>query len=381
VAESVDADSRINELDRAQQQLRASEELYRYVVELSSLIPWTADGRGNILTVGARWTDWTGAPTNAALGTGWIEYLHPDDHDPVLAAWSEALQRGTPLQLEYRLRTAAGTYRWCHVRTRRREDCGHADAIWYGTLEDVHERRTAQEALQRTQAEQVNVARLSAMGTMATAIAHDLNQPLTAAAHYLRGCRRMLAETGKVDPDIDEGLDGADRNIIRASDIVRRVREFVARGTVERAPEWLSPLIDEACDFALGDAAAHGITHCARLEPGLRVLVNRVQIQQVLINLLRNAADALQDQPRREITISARRCSGDLALVSVMDSGGGVADEIRDRLFDPFVTTSKGGMGVGLSISRTIVEAHGGTIWHEAGPRRGTVASFTLPLV
>jgi two-component system, LuxR family, sensor kinase FixL len=377
----MNSEQRIDELERAQQRLRASEELYRHVVELSSLIPWTSDDDGNILTVGERWTDWTGAPVAAALGTGWIAYLHPDDHGHVLPAWAEALRNGTPLQLEYRLRTAAGDYRWCHVRTRRRGDGGEAASLWYGTLEDIHERRTALDAYHRAQADLAHVSRLSAMGAMATAIAHDLNQPLTASVHYIRGCRSLLAGIdGPAKDEVEAGLDGADANIVRASDIVRRVREFVSRGSVDRGPERLIPLIDGACDFALGDAAARGIVHRSDYRADCVVMVDRVQVQQVLVNVIRNAVEALDGAPRREIVFATRKASPDLCEVRVTDTGPGIAPEAAARLFDPFYTTRAHGMGMGLSISRTIVEAHGGSIRHEAPPSGGTTIAFTLPI-
>ena len=218
------------------------------------------------------------------------------------------------------------------------------------------------------------------MGAMASVIAHDLNQPLTAAAGYIRGSKRLLSAGGDLRQTM-EALNEADRSIVRAGDIVRRVREFVSRGTVECQPEALVPLIEEACRFALSDAKMRGITH--RLEPrsDCTVMADRIQIQQVLVNILRNAVEALKDQPQREITIGTWPDSKGFCAVTVHDTGSGLAPERADRMFDPFYTTRKDGMGLGLSISRMIIEAHGGTIWSEARPGQGMTIKFTLPVV
>jgi two-component system sensor kinase FixL len=368
-------------LAEAQERLRRSEELYRYIVELSSLVPWISDDHGNVLSGGPRWTEWTGAPIEAARGQGWFSFVHPDCQKTVQAQWSHSLRTGERLDLEYRLRWADGVYRWCHARATKREDGDGESGRWFGTLEDVHDQRIAEEASHEAQAELVHVSRLSAMGAMASVIAHDLNQPLTAAAGYIRGCKQLLPRDAVERPEVMEALNEADRSIVRAGEIVRRVREFVSRGTVECQPEPLVPMIEEACDLALPDAAMRGITH--RLERGSEcmVMVDRVQIQQVMVNILRNAVEALKDQPRREIVIGTGAGKSGFCEVTVCDTGPGPAPEAADRMFDPFYTTRKDGTGLGLSISRMIIEAHGGAIWHEARAGEGTVIKFTLPLV
>ncbi len=374
-------EARTSQLIEAQEKLRASEETYRYVVELSSLTPWTADADGSILTVGERWTEWTGAPVAAALGQGWLDWVHPVDRPDVMQQWHDALRFHSRLEIDYRLKTQKGDYRWYHVRTTKRTDGASEGATWYGTLEDVHDQRVAEEASGRAQAELAHVSRLNAMGAMASVIAHDLNQPLTAAASYVRGCKQLLSANADVEAGVLDALNDADASIVRASDIVRRVREFVARGTVECQPESLVPLIEEACRFALSDATMRGITHKLKADGDHTVLVDRVQIQQVLVNLLRNAVEALSDRPRREIVISTGAAKDGFCAVAVCDTGRGLSPEIAAHMFDPFCTTREEGTGLGLSISRMIVEAHGGTIWNDTQPGQGTVIKFTLPCV
>jgi len=372
---------RTAELERAQQQLRESEELYRHVVELSSLIPWTADGQGRILAVGKRWREWTGAAPHQAVGTGWQDFVHPEDADGLLQAWTQAVWTGRRFEREWRVRGTDGSYRWCLARAAKRLDHDGDEIVWYGTLEDVQERHEAEEGYRRAEAELAHVSRLSAMGAMATAIAHDLNQPLTAIAQYVRGCKRLLADVeGPGREELADGLENADRNTVRASEIVRRVREFVTRGTVETRRENLAELVEEACRFAMADPGANGVRCRLGLDGECTVLADRIQIRQVLVNLIRNAVDAMQGRRRRDIVIQTGCGRPGYCEVSVSDTGPGIAPADTARIFDPLYTTRTDGMGVGLSISRTIVEAHGGTIWIDLRDGEGATIRFTLPV-
>jgi two-component system, LuxR family, sensor kinase FixL len=359
--------------------LPKDDELYRYIVDLSGLLPWTADGDGEILAVGNQWVQWTGAPVAAALGQGWLSFVHPEDRRSVHADWLHAVRTSDRLSIRWRLRFADGCYRWIEGRTRKRMDGASLPALWYGTLEDVHERQIVEEANQRMQAELIHASRLNAVGAMASVIAHDLNQPLTAAAHFLRGSRQLLRKAGALSAEVADALEEADRNIVRSSEIVRRMRGFIASGEMERTVEPLTEIVQEACDFALADATRRGIGHRAEFETGCKVLVDRVQVQQVLVNLLRNAVEAVSKVDCRDIVLRTRSLGSDLCEVTVEDSGPGIPPANRERLFDPFFSTRRDGMGLGLAISRMIVEAHGGTIWTEPREGGGTLVGFTVP--
>lgn len=365
--------------DDVQQRLHEHEELYRYVIELHGLIPWTADANGSIVGVGRRWKDLTGAAPATGLGEGWMGFIHPDDRERVAKEWGEAVRSGDRLRISYRVLTTEGSYRWCEAKTRKRLDGGTQPAIWYGTLEDVHERHLAEESHGRLQEELIQVSRLNAVGAMASVIAHDLNQPLTAATSYLRGAKRLLGERKGSRYEVIDALDEADRAVVRSADIVRQMRAFLARGEVERRTERLTDILEEACRFALSDAARRGISHSTDFAADCCVLIDRVQVQQVLVNLLRNAVEAVSGTKRRHIKIETRFAGDFQCEVSVSDTGPGIAEEARERLFDPFYTTRRDGMGLGLSIGRMIVEAHGGSIFAEPRPGGGTRMSFTLP--
>jgi two-component system, LuxR family, sensor kinase FixL len=248
-----------------------------------------------------------------------------------------------------------------------------------GFIRDLTERQQAEARMQELQSDLVRVSRLTALGEMASALAHELNQPLTAISNYLKGSKRLLISRGLGEDRISTALDQAADQALRAGVIIRRLREFVSRGETERRIEDLAKLIEEASALALVGAREHGVRVRFEIDPGAdRVLADKVQIQQDLLNLIRNGMDAMEDSAGRELVISAASLDADLLRVSVSDTGGGVGDEFADQLFQPFVTSKRTGMGVGLSISRTIVETHGGRIWFEPNPGGGSVFHFTL---
>jgi len=215
---------------------------------------------------------------------------------------------------------------------------------------------------------------------MAATLAHELNQPLSAIANYMTGSRRLLeGATEENVKTVRDALDRAAAQAMRAGDIIRRLRDFVARGESERRPENARKLIEEASALALVGAKNLGVRTQFDFDPEIDlVLVDKVQIQQVLLNLMRNAIEAMEAMPTRELTIAARAIDAETVTVEVTDTGAGIAPEVADQLFQPFITTKRTGMGVGLSICRTIIEAHGGQIWVEPNPRGGTVFRFTL---
>lgn len=280
------------------------------------------------------------------------------------------------------------------VTTARRRDgstfpielaVGEADLgqrrVYTGFIRDLTERQRTELRLHDLQDALTHVSRVTAMGTLATSIAHELNQPLTAIANYVQAASEMLAEP---DPEkiaiVREALDECGAQAIRAGQIVRRLRDFISRGETERQIVELPRLVNEASALAFVGVGSRSVEFSVRIEPSTeQVLVDRIQIQQVLLNLIRNAVEAMEDAPFRRLELTSRPGPDGFAEVIVADSGPGLPADAAAVLFQPFMTTKATGMGLGLSICQTIVEAHGGRIWTEASPLGGAAFHFTLP--
>jgi two-component system sensor kinase FixL len=254
-----------------------------------------------------------------------------------------------------------------------------------GFIRDLTERQRTEARLQELQSELVHISRLTAMGEMASTLAHELNQPLAAIANYLKGSQRLLERLDdEQSATVRDALDKAAAQAVRAGQIIRRLRDFVSRGESERRVESLAKLAEEASALALVGAKEHGVQVRFQFDPRYDlVLADRVQIQQVLLNLIRNAVEAMAESgiARRELILATMKGDDELIEVSVSDTGPGIDGEVAAQLFQPFVTTKPHGMGVGLSISKTIVEAHGGRIWVEPNPGGGAVFRIALPQV
>jgi two-component system sensor kinase FixL len=234
--------------------------------------------------------------------------------------------------------------------------------------------------LQEMHAELLHVSRLSAMGQVAATLAHELNQPLTAISNYMEAARALLDRGGDLPLSrIGNAIDRAGEQAVRAGQIIQRLRGFLSHRNSERQIEAVSPLVKEAVELAHLDMRQRGVAiRLGNVPADVRILADKVQIQQVLLNLLRNAAEAVANQESREIALLTEANAG-AVQISVVDNGPGLPDEVRDKLFQPFVSTKRTGMGVGLSICHTIITAHDGHLWSEPNPDGGTIFRFTLP--
>lgn len=249
-----------------------------------------------------------------------------------------------------------------------------------GFIRDLTEKHATESQVQHLQSELVHATRLSALGMLASALAHELNQPLTAVANYM-SAGRDLAEKGDVNdlPLIREALDEAASEAVRAGQIVRRLRDFVSKGEVSKRNLALGKLINDATTLGLVGAREMGVEWTIEIDENVdAVLADRVQIQQVMVNLMRNAIEAMEKSKVKRLTIRARAKDADYVEISVADTGHGLLPEMAGRLFQPLASTKARGMGLGLSICRTIVEAHGGELIAEPADGEGTIFRFTL---
>lgn len=350
------------------------------------------DAKGRWLRINDRYCEIAGYPREELMARTVDEITHPDDRADDRETRA-AMTAGT-LDFsisEKRYVRKDGTVAWVNVtRSTVRGADGRTDFI-VAVAEDITSRKAAEarllaseESLRLLQNEFAHLARINDLGEMASAIAHEINQPLTAIVNYLN-TGLYIAKEGYSDAgfaEAAEAMQHASDQALRAGDIVRRLREFIGQGDGARTVEPVEHLVDSAMALALIGARASGIAIEREAEVGdAEVEVDTVQIQQALVNLLRNAVEAMGAPPRARrarLTISTNAGPDDSVEIRVADTGPGVAPEIADRLFEPFVTTKDTGMGMGLSVSRRLAEAHGGTIETEA--HRGGGAAFTLRL-
>ncbi len=370
----------VHDQEQAQAAKHEAEERYRLAAQATNDAIWDCDlvadtidwGENAALVLGVA------GPLGRTPGRWWIDRLHPDDRATRVLSMEQAID--------------SGVNRWSHTYRFRRDDGSYADIFdrgfiirdaggqavrAVGAMQDLTERNRTGAEIRRMQAELIHVSRLSAMGTMASTLAHELNQPLAAITNFLSGTKR-IAERPDVPREVLLGaLEGAEASSRRAGEILRRLRDLVSRGKVSVEAEHLPELIEEARILAFNEAA-HSIRY--HLEPDPKaswVKVDRIQIQQVMINLVRNAVEAMAGCKDREVVISTRP-AGTMIEVEVADTGPGIPPENIESLFSEFMTTKSEGMGLGLPISRTIIEAHGGAIRAENRPEGGAAFIFTL---
>ncbi len=249
-------------------------------------------------------------------------------------------------------------------------------------VRDITERKAAEARLRAVQGELSHVARLTEMGQLSAALAHELNQPLTAVVNYANVAKRLLASGNPASlGKAGEAITKTGQQALRAGQIIRRLRDFVEKRESKRTIENINGIAEDAIALGLvGHAATNVRVHKNLARDTAPLLVDKVQIQQVLVNLMRNAAEAMEDSPRRELTITTEAIQDTAVEITVADTGPGIPDEVAQRLFQPFVTTKSGGMGIGLAISRSIVEAHGGQLEMMPNEGGGTIFQFRLPV-
>jgi two-component system sensor kinase FixL len=312
----------------------------------------------------------------------WEALVDRDDRAAALAALDQAIATGGTYRAEFRTRHAGGRVRWILGLGKVVEDSSGRRRRIVGLNHDITDSKRSALELQRIQREVLNAARLGAMGVMASTLAHELAQPLTAVSNFARGIAQRLSGSPLLeDGKLSEALAGAERSARLAADIVERLRRQARFEEAEREPASLSALVRETAGLALIDADSNGLRYGFDLDPAAdRVSVDPVQIQQLVLNLVRNAAEALAEVPvaRRRLRIATSRLDGRRVAIEVADSGPGLAGDIADRLFTPFATSKAEGTGIGLALCRAIAEAHGGDIKAEAAPGGGTIFRVTL---
>ena len=372
----------ITERRRAESLLRESEQRFALVVDGAKDGVWDWDLRANTLYTSPRMREILEIEKadTQSVAAALAERVRPDEYEPVRERWRAHLRGTDPyFEVEYRVRAGDGTYRWVLARSASVRDGNGALCRMVGSLSDITARKRAEEEARQRQAELAHVQRVSAMGEMAAGLAHELNQPLAAIVNYARGCARRLADAGAA-PDLLEALDRIAVEALRAGEVVHSLRRVVRKEPPRGSEMDLNEVVRGAMALVRPEADGREVVLRLELEPHLPHLrADRIQIEQVILNLLRNALEAISKQPGA-VSLRTELVDGCAARVTISDTGDGIPAQLRERMFTPFFTTKAGGLGMGLSISRTIVEAHGGRLEAEVNPGTGMTFSFTVPL-
>jgi PAS domain S-box-containing protein len=369
----------IAERERAQEAVRRSEDRLRLVVDTLPAMVWSKLPEGSADFLNQRFREYTGLTLEEGLGWGWMNAFHPEDRAE--EQWRAAFAAGEPFEKEARLRRADAAYRWFLLRAAPLRDERGNVVKWYGTTTDIEDRRRAEEALQEAQDKLAHVTRTQAMGELAAAIAHEVNQPLTAIVTNANfSLRQLKGSTANLD-ELGTAITEIVNDATRASAVISRIRGLLVKGSPRRMELDIHKVIQEVITLLRKELTRNRVSlrtdFASNLPP---VSGDPVQLQQVLINLVVNAIEAMRlytDRTRELRIRSAKNADG--ILVQVQDSGPGIKPELADGIFEPFFTTKAEGIGMGLAISRSIIESHGGQL-SLVSASQGTLFQFILPI-
>jgi PAS domain S-box-containing protein len=360
--------------------LQSSEDRLRRVINTIPAHVWSTLPDGSVDFINHRLLESTGLSTEALLGSGWQSIVHPDDRARYVSTWTSALAAGEPVEIEARVWTAQRDYRWLLVRNVPLRDGLGAIIKWYGTGIDIEDRKRAEEGLRKAQADLAHANRVTTMGELCASLAHEINQPISGAITNASTCLRRL---DREQPDIEGARAAASliiRDANRAAEIINRVRLFFRKGVVTKERVDVNEMIREMELLLHNEAAQHSVSVQTKLAADQPLIVaDRIQLQQVLMNLMINGIDAMKavDGPR-QLTLGTQNDGNEQLLVSVEDTGIGLPPNQAGQIFNAFFTTKEYGTGMGLRISRTIIEAHGGRLWAMDNHPRGASFHFTL---
>jgi PAS domain S-box-containing protein len=370
------------ELKKVVDELRKSEDRLRVLIETIPALAWTSLADGSNDFVNRRWLEYTGVSLEQMQGAWTTTPFHPEDMDDHVGKWRYALDTGEAFENEARVRRAAdGEYRWFLIRGLPLRDERGNIVKWYGTMTDIEDRKRAEEALRKANADLAHITRVTTMGEFAASIAHEVSQPLSAVVTNAQACLQWLAGGA---PNIEKACEAVGRIVRdgkRAGEVITQIRALSRKSGIRKQRLDINEAIEEVLALAQGEVRARRVALrtdlATRLPP---VLGDRIQLQQVVLNLVMNGIEAMssiQDRPR-ELVVRTHEGEADQVVVTVQDSGTGLDPVITEHMFDSFYTTKGEGMGMGLSISRSIVQDHGGRLWATTNEGPGATLQFTL---
>jgi PAS domain S-box-containing protein len=364
-------------------ELRESEERMTLASEAAGFGVWMWNIQRDQVWGSERWLGLFGFASDATVTfESLIQRIHPDDREGVEHAVRRAVADRSDYAAEYRVVLPDDTQRWVTARGRVYPDAHGKPVRMMGATIDITARKQAEAEALRQRAELAHVARVSTMGELAASVAHELNQPLGAILANAEAADLFLSQDPPALDELRAILVDIRQDDERASEVIRRMRALLRKHELERLPLQINSVVEDVLQVVSGDAALRKIAIGAELAPGLpKILGDRIHLQQVLLNLMLNGMDAMAGEPRerRRLSIRTRSSADGLVELAVVDSGHGIEPEKLPHLFEAFYTTKPNGMGMGLSISRTIIEAHHGRIWAENNAGGGAVFRVALP--
>jgi len=370
----------IAERERADQALRQSEDRLRLVIDTIPALVWSKLPDGSADFLNQRFREYTGLSVEEGLGEGWLKAIHPEDPASSVDEWRAAFAAGKTFEFEARLRRADGEYRWFLFRGEPLRDEAGKIVKWYGTTTDIEDRKQAEWALQEAQEGLAHITRLTTMGELVGAIAHEVNQPIAAIVTNANFCLRQLATATPNSDKLREAISEIVNDGTRASAVISRIRALLRKGARKRVAVDINQIIQEVTILLRNELVRNRVSLRIDLGADLPpVSGDRVLLQQVVLNLVMNAIEAMRSVVRRprELLIKSAWDHNEV-FIQVKDSGAGFDPQQAEHIFEPFFTTKPEGVGMGLSISRSIVESHGGRLWAESHPT-GALFQFTLP--
>lgn len=375
----------ITDRKRAEERIRETEARFETMADTAPVLIWMTGTDGLCNYFNKPWLEFTGRTMEQEVGLGWTEGVHPDDLQRCYDGFLPAFQARVPFGMEYRLRRGDGEYRWVIESGIPRYTPGGEFVGYIGSNIDITDRKRAEEErerLRQVQAELAHINRVTTMGELTASLAHEIKQPIAAAVADAQTCLRWLT---REQPDIQEAREAVSRiikDVLRASEVTSRIRSMFKKGEAQRELVDVNEMIREMIALLGGEAKRYSISISTELATDLpNTRGDRVQLQQVFLNLMLNAIDAMKGvQGPRELTIKSQRDREEHLLVKVCDNGVGLPFQDEGKVFNAFFTTKPEGTGMGLSISRSIIQAHGGTLWASSNSERGATFQFTLPM-
>ncbi|HTQ49839.1 MAG TPA: PAS domain-containing protein, partial [Candidatus Acidoferrales bacterium] len=367
----------------AEDALRESESRFRALADTAPVLIWMSGPDKLCTFFNKGWLDFTGRTPEQELGNGWAEGVHPKDFDHCLKIYANAFDARQEFTMEYRLQRRDGEYRWILDTGVPRSAPDGTFLGYIGSCIDISERKQTELEMVQQRNELAHLSRVTMLGELSGSLAHELNQPLTAILSNAQAAQRFLTQNSADLDNVQEILKDIVSEDKRAGEIIRRLRLLLKKGEVHQQPIDLNEVVQEVLKLVHSDLVNHGVAAHTELAPRLPMVnADRVQIQQVLLNLVMNACDAMAGLPagERKLLVHTGSDDGEGVRISIADQGTGIVPADLERVFEPFFTTKAQGMGLGLSVCRSIITAHGGKLWAANNPGRGAILHVRLPV-